>query len=67
MIIWGHQFFCSTFLLQRFGLSWIIDTKNHLKFYIEQQCDNWMKNGPWYNTTIFSQLKGQDSEGFFKT
>ena len=35
--------------------------------YIYQNCAKWMKNGPWYNTAIFSQLSDNNFEDYFKT
>ena len=53
-------------VLQHVVLSWIIDNNNHLRFDIEQHCANWVKNGPWYNIIIYSQLIGHNFEDYFK-
>ena len=47
------------------GLYWII--KKKIKFYFEDHCTNCILNGPWYNTTICSQLHGSSFEDYDTT
>ena len=39
---------------QHVGISCIIQSKEQLKFGFEYHCYNWILNGKWYNTTIFT-------------
>ena len=39
-------------VFQRVVLLWIRENNKQLKFDIDENCHQWMENGPWYNTTI---------------
>ena len=45
-------------VFHNFGLAWIVEYKDKLKFNVQELCPYWLCNGPWYNTTISSQLYG---------
>ena len=54
-------------MFQYVGLYWIIDPKEKLKFYFDLHCHNWILIGTWYDTTIFSRLRGYSVEDYFTT
>ena len=46
--------FVTNEVFQHIGLYWIIDSKGRLKFDFEKHCTNWIINGPWHKTTVFT-------------
>ena len=53
-------------VFQNVGLYWIIENKNNLKFDMNKHCNQRTENGPWYNTTILSQLNSKNFEDYLK-
>ena len=43
-------------LLHHVGMSWIIETHEQLKYDMENNNQDWMTGGPWYNTSICKKL-----------
>ena len=52
--------FVKSVVFQNIGISWIIESKELVKFIIEEQCCSCIVNGHWYNTTFFSHLIWSD-------
>ena len=38
-------------ILHHVGMSWIIETNQHLEYDMDKNNSNWMTGGPWYNTS----------------
>ena len=48
-------------------LFWIINNNNNIKFDINVKVGQWMCKGPWYNTTICTELDDQIFKYYLKT
>ena len=59
--------FVKDVLFQNVGIYFILESKQQVKFYFEDECHSWIQNGPWYNTTFFSHFLGSSFEYFFTT
>ena len=59
--------FVKNMVLHHAGLSWIIQSNQKQNFNFQRHCPSWMTNGPFYNTTICSQLHGQFFENYVTT
>ena len=59
-------FFETNILFQRVGISWIIESNEELKFYVQEHFPNWMCDVPWYNSTMCSPFHGYSFEHFFR-
>ena len=59
--------FVTYIVFQRIGLFWIIKSNKNLHFDFQNHCTSWILNGPWYNTSICSQLHGLLFEDYFTT
>ena len=46
-------------LLHNFGVSWIIETHEQLKYDMGKHNPDWIKGGPWYNTYICKKYMEQ--------
>ena len=46
-------------VLHHVGMSWIIETNQHLQYDMDKHNPNWMTGGPWYNTSIYKKLHGK--------
>ena len=53
-------------MLHHFGMLWIIETHEKLKYDIEKHNPEWMTCGTWYNTSICNKLHGNMFEGFIR-
>ena len=53
-------------VLQNVGMSWIIETNQHLDYYMDKHGPNWTTGGPWYNTSICEKLHGEVFEEFIR-
>ena len=59
--------FVTNVVFQSVGLSWIIGSKDQLKFDFKHHCPNCILNIPRYNTPICSHLHGSSFEDCFTT
>ena len=50
-----------------FGISWMIQTREKFYFSVDEKFPRWCIGGPWYNTTICSNLHGPIFEVYFLT
>ena len=54
-------------VLQNVGLSWVISSKNKIKYDTEESNNPDQLNiGPWYNTAICSKCHGTTFEDFIR-
>ena len=51
-------------MFHHFGMLWIIENHEQLKYDMDIQNSYWMTGGPWYNTSICKKLHGKLFEGF---
>ena len=51
-------------VLHHVGLSWIFSSNKRVKYEIEENNHDRLNKGPWYNTAIFSKLRGTMFEDF---
>ena len=52
-------------ILHHVGMSWIISSNKEMKYDMnENNHQDWLKKGPWYNTSICLKLHGSMFEGF---
>ena len=49
------QFLLNT-MLHHVGMSYIIETDQQFKYYIDKHNPYWITGGPWYNTSICKKL-----------
>ena len=52
-------------ILHHVGMSWIIRSNQEMEYGMdENNHQDWLNKGPWYNTSICSKLHGSRFEGF---
>ena len=52
-------------ILNHVGMSWIISSNKEMKYEIdENNHQDWLNKGPWYNTSICLKFHGSMFEGF---
>ena len=52
-------------MLHHFGMSWIIRSNREMQYEMnENNHQFWLNKGPWYNTSIYSKLRGSRFEYF---
>ena len=54
-------------MFQHVDTYWIIESEDQIKFYLENQCPNWIINGPWYKSKFFSHYNGFSFKDYFTT
>ena len=47
--------FVLNLVLHHVGKSWIIETKQHLEYDVDNNNPYWITSGPWYNKSIFKK------------
>ena len=57
------QFLLNT-MLHHVGISWIIETYQQLKYYIDRNNPYWITGGTWYNTYICKKIHGAVFEDY---
>ena len=60
------QFVLNT-VLHHLGLSWIISSKNQMKYDTEENNPDQLNKGLWYNTAICSKLHGTVFEDYIRS
>ena len=53
-------------MLDHVGILWIIGKHEKLQNDMDKKNSEWMKCGPWYNTSICKKLRGKVLERFIK-
>ena len=65
-----YQYIITTFvlntMLHHFGLLWIIETHEQLKYDMEKHNSEWIIGVPWYNTYICKKLHGKCLRVYYK-
>ena len=61
------QSFIKDVMFYHVVFSWMVNTDNQYKFYQEENDDKWCKVGPWFNLSIFLNLRGSLFEYYFVT
>ena len=51
-------------MLHHFGMIWMIENHEDLKYDMVLKHSDWMTGGPWYKTCICKKLHGKVFEGF---
>ena len=59
--------FIKTSVFHSFCIPMLIQYKTQVKYYFYKECPHHITNGPWYNTTTFTRLRGYNFEYFFLT